>query len=96
MKIYLKTPNNIEIQNFETQKNDPSLHIYENIRVHPRGIMGNIHVKLQMYMELGPVVQEEMLFEEKVYARADDGGTDDRRRLITIPRLEHSACIRLR
>ena len=46
--------------------------------------MGNIHVKL--YMKLGPVVQEEMSFKEKAYARTDDG-----QRLITIAHLEPSA-----
>ena len=32
---FLKTPQNIEIQKFEPQKNDPSLRMYENIRVPP-------------------------------------------------------------
>ena len=32
--IFLKTPKNIEIQNFEP-KNDPSLRMYENVRVPP-------------------------------------------------------------
>ena len=34
------------------------------------GIMGNIHVKL--YDIFGPVVQEEMLFKEKVYVRTNE------------------------
>ena len=38
--IFLKTPKNIEIQNFEPQKNDPSLRMYENIRVPPPPRMG--------------------------------------------------------
>ena len=33
--FFLKTPKNIEIQNFEPQKNDPSLRMHENIRVPP-------------------------------------------------------------
>ena len=33
--IFLKTPKNIEIQNFEPQKNSPSLRICENIGVSP-------------------------------------------------------------
>ena len=33
--IFLKTQNNIEIQNFEPQRNDRSLRMYENIRVPP-------------------------------------------------------------
>ena len=33
--IFLKTPKNIEIQNFEPKKNGPSLRICENIRVPP-------------------------------------------------------------
>ena len=33
--IFLKNPKNIEIQNVEPQKNDPSLRMYENIRVPP-------------------------------------------------------------
>ena len=33
--IFLKTPQKIETQNFEPQKNDRSLRIYENIRVPP-------------------------------------------------------------
>ena len=33
--IFLKTPKNIEIQNFKPPKNDPSLRMYENIRVPP-------------------------------------------------------------
>ena len=32
--IFLKTPKNIEIQNFDP-KNDPSLRMYENIRIPP-------------------------------------------------------------
>ena len=36
------------------------------------------------YMKLGPVVQEEMSFKEKVYALQ----TDNRQRPITIPHLE--------
>ena len=35
--IFLKTPKNIEIQNFEPQKNEPSLRLCENIRVPPPG-----------------------------------------------------------
>ena len=35
--IFLKTQKNIEIQNFEPQKNGPSLRICENIRVPPWG-----------------------------------------------------------
>ena len=35
--IFLKTPQNIEIQNFEPKKNGPSLRIYENNRVHTPG-----------------------------------------------------------
>ena len=34
------------------------------------GIIGKIHVK---YLKFGPVVQEEMSFKEKVYARRTDG-----------------------
>ena len=33
--IFLKTQKNIEIQNFEPKKSDPSLRMYENIRVPP-------------------------------------------------------------
>ena len=33
--IFLKTPKNIEIQNYETKKNGPSLRMCENIRVPP-------------------------------------------------------------
>ena len=33
------------------------------------GMMGNIYV---CYMKLGPVIQEEMLFKEKVYGRTTD------------------------
>ena len=33
--IFLKTQKNIEIQNFEPQKNGPSLRMCENIRVPP-------------------------------------------------------------
>ena len=33
--IFLKTPKNIEIQNFEPPKIDPSLRMYESIRVPP-------------------------------------------------------------
>ena len=33
--IILKTPKNIEIQNFEPKKNSPSLRMCENIRVPP-------------------------------------------------------------
>ena len=33
--FFLKTPKNIENQNFEPPKNDPSLRMYENIRVPP-------------------------------------------------------------
>ena len=33
--IFLKTSKNIEIQSFEPPKNDPSLRMYENIRVPP-------------------------------------------------------------
>ena len=33
--IFLKTPKNIEIQNFEPKKNAPSLRMCENIRVPP-------------------------------------------------------------
>ena len=37
--IFLKTPKNIEIQNFEPQKlNSPSLRMCENIRVPPGGL----------------------------------------------------------
>ena len=35
--FFLKTSKNIEIQNFETKKNDRSLRMYENIRVPPLG-----------------------------------------------------------
>ena len=35
--IFLKTPKNIEIQNFEPKKNGPSLRMCENIRVPPLG-----------------------------------------------------------
>ena len=35
MFIFLKTQKNIEIQNFEPQKNGPSLRLCENIRVPP-------------------------------------------------------------
>ena len=33
--FFLKTPQNIDMQNFEPQKNDLSLRVYENIRVPP-------------------------------------------------------------
>ena len=33
--FFLKTPKNIEVQNFETKKNGPSLCMCENIRVPP-------------------------------------------------------------
>ena len=33
--IFLKTPKNIEIQNFEPPKNDQSLRMYENIKSPP-------------------------------------------------------------
>ena len=56
-------------------------------------IMGNIHVN---YIKFGPVVQKEMSYKEKVYARTNgrttDGQmTDDGQRLITIAPLEPSA-----
>ena len=50
--------------------------------------MGNLHVKLY---EIGPVVQEEMSFEENVYRRMDGRTTDDGQRPITIAHLEPSA-----
>ena len=45
------------------------------------------------YMKLGPVVQEEMSFKEKVYGRTD-GRTDDGQRPITIAHLEPSLWLR--
>ena len=36
--FFLKTPKNIEIQNFEPKKKDLSLRMYENIRVPPLGV----------------------------------------------------------
>ena len=42
--IFLKTPKNIEIQNFEPPKNRPSLHMCENIRVHPPPPPGCAHL----------------------------------------------------
>ena len=41
-------------------------HIYAILK---EGIKGNIHVKL---FEIGPLVQEDMLFKEKVYGRTMD------------------------
>ena len=38
--IFLKTPKNIEIRNFEPKKNGPSLRMCENIRVPPLGDKG--------------------------------------------------------
>ena len=39
--FFLKTPKNIEIQNFEPTKNSPSLRMCENIRVPPPPPLGN-------------------------------------------------------
>ena len=38
---FLKTPKNIEIQNFEPPKNDPSLRLYEHVRVPPPPPLGD-------------------------------------------------------
>ena len=42
------------------------------------------------YMKFRPVVQEEMSFKEKVYARQTNGRTDDGQRPITIAHLKPS------
>ena len=51
---FLKTPKNIEIQNVEPKRNDPSLRIYENIRAphyHPLGIYhDSIYLMYTTYM----------------------------------------------
>ena len=40
LQIYFsENPTKIEIQNFEPQKNDPSLRMFENIRVPPSGAL---------------------------------------------------------
>ena len=39
-------------------------------------------------MEFGQVVQEEILYKEKVYTQRTDGRTDDGQRLITIAHLQ--------
>ena len=52
--IFLETPKSIEIQNFDPPKNDPSLCMYENIRVPPPppGISGPEVVKLEFILKL--------------------------------------------
>ena len=37
--IFLETPKNIEIQNFEPKKNSPSPRMCENVRVLPLGLV---------------------------------------------------------
>ena len=44
-KIYFsENPKHIKIESFEPQKNDPSLRMYEIIRVPPPPPLGEIHV----------------------------------------------------
>ena len=51
--IFLKTPKNIEIQNFEPQKNRPSLRMCENIRV---PLLGKKLAGSYFYKEMGPLM----------------------------------------
>ena len=42
--IFLKTPKNFEIQNFDPQKMDRAYGMYENIRVPPWGLNNSINL----------------------------------------------------